>query len=145
MTTTTIPSTHTDGPAVHLRPTADQRRLRRVLHFNAGVSALTVFACSVLAAPIARLVDVPVWTVVLVAAVSAGWVGFVGWLSTTNLAALRRYTPVAAAGDALWVVATAALFALGLAAVRSWWLLVPAAVVVAEMAVAQFALWRRIR
>jgi len=136
---------HNDGPAVHLRPTPDERRLRRVLRFNAGVSALTVLACTVLAAPIADLLVVPVWTVVLVAGVAAAWTGFVGWSSATNLAALRRFAPVAALGDASWVVGTAVLFALGAVDPRSWWLLVPAAVVVGDLAAAQFVLWRRIR
>jgi hypothetical protein len=119
-----------------------ERNLRRALGADAAVSLAAAVAGVALAGPIGRLLDVPSAAVVVVSAAFVLWVLALAELARADRAALLRFTPWVVAGNGAYVAATGLLLATGVVDPSGWWLLVPAAVVVADLGLAQGLLWR---
>lgn len=119
-----------------------ERDLRRVLTLDAATSAAAAVAAVALAGPIGRLLDVPTAAVVVVAAGFLPWAVALAELARSGRDTVERWTPWVVEGNAAYVVATAVVLATGVVDRSGWWLLVPAAVLVADLGAAQWWLHR---
>jgi hypothetical protein len=124
--------------------TSAERRLRLALAADAVASAVALAVGLALLDPLVRLLGVEPAAAFAGAGVIAAWVVATGTLARADRAGLRRWAPWVAAGNGAWVLATAAAHATGAVETGAWWITVPAAAVVAELAGLQAWFWRRL-
>lgn len=138
-------------------PTATTRRttrhasdrsgpLRTALRINAVVSVVSGSAMALFAGAVADVLDVS--TTGWLRLIGAGVVLFgadVAWLSTRPTHQLCTLAPAVIAADALWVAVSTATILAGWYSSRGDLAVAGMAAVIAAVATAQFAGWRRIR
>lgn len=119
-----------------------ESRLRQVLALDAAGSAATAVAATVALDPLADLLEVDPLALDVAIAAIAIWVVAVGSVARSDRPTLLRWTPVVAAGNGAWVLATVGLHAAGLVDGDGWWVTVPLALLVGGLGLAQAWFWR---